>query len=110
MLFMLHCVDARGQLERRLALRAIHREHVARISQRLAAAGPLFADDGITMIGSLLVADFEDRAALDAWLGDEPFTQQGVYASVMIHPFLNVWPQRAGAPPKDMSSLTAFSR
>jgi uncharacterized protein YciI len=110
MLFMLYALDAPGQSERRLALRAIHREHVARIADRLAAAGPLFADDGVTMIGSLLIVDFEDRAALDAWLRDEPFTQQGVYASLVIKPFLNVWPQRAGAPPKDLSNLTAFAR
>lgn len=110
MLFMLYCLDHTDMLERRLALRAIHREHVAKISEQLAAAGPLFAADGTTMIGSLLIVDFEDRAALDAWLASEPFTQQGVYASVTIHPFLNVWPQRTGTPPRDMSKLTAFAR
>ena len=83
---------------------------MAKVADRLAAAGPLFADDGTTMIGSLLIADFPDRAALDAWLRDEPFTQQGVYASVSIRPFLNVWPQRTGAPPQDMSNVTAFAR
>lgn len=110
MLFMLYCLDAPGQSERRVALRAIHREYVSRIANRLAAAGPLFADDGVTMTGSLLIADFDDRASLDAWLRDEPFTTHGVYASVTIHPFLNVWPQRAGAPPRDMSNLSAFAR
>lgn len=110
MLFMLYCLDKPGQLERRLALRPTHKEHVARVADRLAAAGPIFADDGTTMIGSLLIADFEDRAALDAWLADEPFTRQGVYERVTIHPFLNVWPQRTGAPPKDMSNLSAFAR
>lgn len=110
MLFMLYCLDAPGQMERRLSLRPIHKEHVARIAGQLAAAGPVFADDGTTMIGSLMIIDAEDRAALDAWLQEEPFTQQGVYASVTIHPFLNVWPQTAGAPPQDMSRLTAFAR
>jgi hypothetical protein len=28
--------------------------------------------DGITMVWSLLIVDFEDRTALDAWLKDEP--------------------------------------
>ncbi|HYP82328.1 YciI family protein [Variovorax sp.] len=110
MLFTLYCIDRPGSGERRLALRSIHREHVARIADRLAAAGPLFADDGTTMIGSLLIADFEDRAALDAWLEGEPFTQQGVYESVTVRPFLNVWPQRTGAPPQDLSNLSAFAR
>lgn len=110
MLFSLYCIDKPGSLERRLALRTTHRAHVATIADRLAAAGPLFADDGTTMVGSLLIVDFEDRAALDAWLAGEPFTQQGVYDSVAIRPFLNVWPQRTGAPPKDMSVLSAFAR
>lgn len=110
MYFMMYCLDKPGALTQRLALRPSHKEHVARIADRLAAAGPLFADDGTTMIGSLLIADFADRAALDAWLADEPFTQQGVYESVTIRPFLNVWPQTAGSPPCDMSNLTAFSR
>ncbi|WP_399684926.1 YciI family protein [Xenophilus sp.] len=110
MLFVLYCLDKPGSTERRLALRGVHREHVATIADRLAAAGPLFADDGVTMIGSLLIVDFEDRAALDAWLQGEPFTQQGVYERITVHPFLNVWPQRTGAPPKDMSNLSAFAR
>jgi uncharacterized protein YciI len=110
MLFMLYCLDKPGALPQRLALRARHKEHVSRIADRLATAGPLFADDGTSMIGSLLIAEFDDRAALDAWLADEPFTQQGVYDSVTIRPFLNVWPQRTGAPPQDMSNLTAFAR
>lgn len=110
MMFMLYCIDAPGQSERRLALRPQHKAHVAKVEGQLAAAGPLFADDGTTMIGSLLLGDFPDRSALDAWLRDEPYTQQGLYGKVTIHPFLNVWPQRAGAPPKDLSNLTAFAR
>ena len=110
MLFTLYCIDKPHSTERRLALRTLHRAHVATVADRLAAAGPLFADDGVTMVGSLLIVDFEDRAALDAWLKDEPFTQQGVYESVTVRPFLNVWPQRTGAPPQDMSNLSAFAR
>jgi uncharacterized protein YciI len=110
MLFTLYCLDKPGSTARRRELRAIHKAHVATIADRLAAAGPLFEDDGTTMIGSLLIVDFEDRAALDAWLDDEPFTQQGVYDSVTVRLFLNVWPQRTGAPPIDMSNLTAFAR
>lgn len=110
MMFMLYCIDAPGQSERRLALRPQHKAQVAKLESQLAAAGPLFAEDGSTMIGSLLLVDFPDRPALDAWLRDEPYTQQGVYGKVVIHPFLNVWPQKAGAPPKDLSNLTAFAR
>ena len=48
------------------------------------------------MAGSLLVIDFADRAAAEAWLRDEPFTRAGVYASSSVRAFHNLWPQRVG--------------
>jgi hypothetical protein len=51
------------------------------------------------MIGSLLAIDFDSRAAATEWLHDEPFTRAGLYASVQVQAFANLWPQRAGFPP-----------
>jgi uncharacterized protein YciI len=51
------------------------------------------------MIGSLLVIDFEDRAAAMRWVVDEPFTKAGLYQTVSVLPFTNLWPQKAGFPP-----------
>lgn len=51
------------------------------------------------MIGSLLVIDFPGRAAAEAWLAQEPFHRSGLYASVQIHAFSNLWPQRIGFAP-----------
>ena len=48
------------------------------------------------MAGSLLVIDFADRAAAEAWLRDEPFTRAGVYATSSVRAFRNLWPQRVG--------------
>ena len=110
MVFMLYCVDAPDQSEQRVALRSQHKAQVAKIESQLAAAGPLFAADGNTINGSLIVADFLDRTELDSWLRDEAYTQQDVYGIVTIHPFLNVWPQTAGAPPKELKQITAFAR
>jgi len=31
-------------------------------------------------------------------LADEPFTRAGLYDSVEIHAFVNLWPQHAGFP------------
>jgi uncharacterized protein YciI len=65
----------------------------------MAFAGPLLADDGKQMIGSLLAIDFDSREAAQRWLQDEPFTRAGIYASVSVHAFANLWPQKAGFPP-----------
>lgn len=51
------------------------------------------------MQGSLLVIDFADRVEAQTWLDDEPFAKAGLFESVSIRPFQNLWPQRAGFPP-----------
>lgn len=98
MLFCFHNLDKPGASELRQAWRPAHKDYLAKVADRIAFAGPLLADDGQTMQGSLLVIDFPDRAAAEAWLKDEPFTRNGVYASVSIRAFANLWPQKVGFP------------
>jgi hypothetical protein len=83
----------------RQRVRPGHKAYLGSMADRIAFAGPLVADDGETMIGSLLAIDFPDRSAAMAWLRDEPFNKAGLYASVQIHAFVNLWPQRAGFAP-----------
>jgi len=83
----------------RQRVRPEHKAYLAQVADRIAFAGPLTHDDGVTMIGSLLAIDFADRDAARAWLADEPFTRAGLYAGVEIHAFVNLWPQKAGFPP-----------
>jgi hypothetical protein len=83
----------------RQRVRPEHKAYLGLMADRIAFAGPLVADDGETMIGSLLAIDFPDRSAATAWLKDEPFNRAGLYASVQIHAFVNLWPQRAGFAP-----------
>jgi hypothetical protein len=95
--FML--IDRPGAGDLRHRVRPDHKAYLAQVADRIAFAGPLFADDGRTMIGSLLAIDFADRTAAEAWLNGEPFTRAGLYARCEIHSFENLWPQRAGFPP-----------
>jgi len=80
-------------------VRPEHKAYLGRMAERIAFAGPLTHDDGVTMIGSLLAIDFEGRDAAHAWLADEPFTRAGLYAGVEVQAFVNLWPQRMGFPP-----------
>ena len=82
----------------RQRVRPEHKAYLAAVAERIAFAGPLTHDDGVTMIGSLLAIDFASRDAAQAWLADEPFTRAGLYASVEVHAFVNLWPQCAGFP------------
>jgi hypothetical protein len=99
MIYVFVLMDRAGAADLRTRIRPEHKAYLAQVADRIAFAGPLLADDGATMIGSLLAIDFGGRAAATAWLRDEPFTRAGLYASVHVQAFANLWPQRAGFPP-----------
>jgi uncharacterized protein YciI len=99
MIFSFILLDKPGTAELRQRLRPEHKAYLAQVADRMAFAGPFVADDGQTMLGSLLAIDFDSRDAAHAWLAQEPFTRAGLYASTTVHAFVNLWPQRAGFPP-----------
>ncbi|MDO9356244.1 MAG: YciI family protein [Solirubrobacteraceae bacterium] len=98
MLFAFHLIDRPDGAALRQRVRPEHKAYLAQVADRIAFAGPLLDDDGETMLGSLLVIDFPDRAAAFAWQLDEPFTRAGLYASSQVHVFRNLWAQRVGFP------------
>ena len=98
MIYIFHLLDKPGASELRQRIRPLHKDYLGAVADRIAFAGPLLADDGQTMVGSLLAIDFPDREAARAWLAQEPFTQAGVYAGSTVHAFANLWPQKAGFP------------
>lgn len=98
MIFTFILIDKPGTAELRQRVRPEHKAYLAAVADRMAFAGPFVADDGQTMLGSLLAIDFESRDAAHAWLAGEPFTRAGLYASTTVHAFVNLWPQRAGFP------------
>ena len=98
MIYIFHLIDKPGSGELRLRIRPEHKAYLAGMAEHIAFAGPLMAEDGETMTGSLLAIDFDSRAAALAWLADEPFTRAGVYAASSVHAFVNLWPQKTGFP------------
>ena len=99
MVFVFRLLDRPDSAALRLRVRPEHKAYLAQVAERIAFAGPLMHDDGVTMVGSLLAIEFGSRDAAQAWLADEPFTRAGVYAGAEIHAFVNLWPQRAGFAP-----------
>lgn len=91
-------LDKANAVELRQKLRPEHRAYVAKVADRIAFAGGLLGDDA--RVGSLLAIDFPHREAATDWLRDEPFTRGGLYSSVQILAFQNLWPQKAGFPPQ----------
>ena len=99
MIYVFHLLDKPGGLELRQRMRLEHKAYLGAMAERIAFAGPLLADDGATMVGSVLAIDFDSREAALQWQAQEPFTRAGLYASVSVYAFQNLWPQKAGFPP-----------
>ena len=99
MIYAFRLLDKPDSAALRQRVRPAHKAYLAAVADRIAFAGPLTHDDGVTMVGSLLAIEFASRDAAQAWLADEPFTRAGLYGSVEIHAFVNLWPQKAGFPP-----------
>lgn len=99
MLYAFMLIDRPDGGALRQRVRPEHKAYLGGVADRIAFAGPLVHDDGVTMLGSLLVIDFESRESAMAWMAEEPFTRAGLYAGVTVQAFSNLWPQKAGFPP-----------
>ena len=100
MLYALISEDVPNSLSKRVAARPAHVVRLQDLQDagRLIIAGPHPAIDsdnpaeaGFT--GSLIVAEFSDLAAAQAWADADPYIEQGVYAKVTVKPFKKVFPQ-----------------
>ena len=87
--FLITAYDGKdaGAPARRQTARAAHLENAGRLYESKAlVAGGAILDDAGGMIGSTLVVDFPDRAALDAAIRDDPYVRQGVWRDIKVEP------------------------
>lgn len=96
MLYAVTCLDKPDSARIRQENRPAHLEFAAAAGSILKMGGPLLSDDGERMIGSLLVVEAADRAALDAWLAQDPYAKAGLFESVTVRPFKWLLPQALG--------------
>ncbi|MBX6323904.1 MAG: YciI family protein [Rhodospirillaceae bacterium] len=92
MQFAIYCLDKPDHLAKRMENRPAHLEYLKKFTREIQLAGPLLADDGQTMIGSLFIVDMPDRAAAEAFSAGDPYRKNGVFASVDIRPFRKALP------------------
>ncbi|MGF1591770.1 MAG: YciI family protein [Kiloniellaceae bacterium] len=90
--FALYCVDKAGHGHIRTENRPAHLDYLKGQVDRLLIAGPLLADDGATVAGSLLVIEAEDRAGAEAFAAGDPYAKAGLFESVTIKAFKKVLP------------------
>jgi uncharacterized protein YciI len=80
-------------LARRMAARPAHFARLPGMMERgeLHVGGAMLGDDG-GMVGSVAIVEFPDRAALDAWLAEEPYMTGDVWRDVEVIPFRTAVP------------------
>ena len=83
MQFIITAYDGENVLEKRMAVRPRHLEGMEQLGEHIVCAGGMLDEDG-KMKGSVLVVDFEDRAALDDYLKNEPYVLENVWERVDV--------------------------
>ena len=96
--FVITCTDNEGTVDKRLATRPEHLARLQKLSDqgRLVTAGAMPKDPNnpqAGFFGSTIIAEFESREAVDAWLKEEPFVREGIYGAVDVKPFNKAFPQ-----------------
>lgn len=89
-LFAVHAIDKPNTLQLRLDHYAAHRAFVEdQEAQGISVilSGPLQSDDGEVMMGSLFVLEACNRASIDAFVANDPFTLEGIWGEVHINRF-----------------------
>ncbi len=99
MLYAIIGEDVPDSQAKRAAARAAHLVRASELAEagRLILAGPFPAIDSpdpgpAGMAGSLIVAEFESIEAARGWIEADPYVTQGVFASVSVKPFKQVFP------------------
>lgn len=99
MLYAIYAEDIPNSLSLRKQARPAHLERLkALLDQgRLVVAGPCPAIDSedpgeAGFSGSIIIAEFVDVQAAQAWADADPYLEAGVYAKVTVKPFKQAMP------------------
>ncbi len=68
-----------------------HLPHLEAIVERIVIAGPTLDESGAPT-GSIIVADFSDLATAEAFAAADPYAQAGLFASVAVTAYRQVFP------------------
>ncbi len=85
MQFLVKAYDGPNMLDKRMEVRPRHLEGMKTLGRQIICAGGLLDEEG-RMKGSALVMEFPDRAALDAYLANEPYVAAGVWQKIEAEP------------------------
>lgn len=91
MLFHIQCLDRADAGTTRPDTRPVHLEYLQKFLPQILTAGPLLTPEG-KPFGSAFVVDFADEAAARKFAAEDPYAVAGLFASVTISRFRQVYP------------------
>ena len=86
-LFVLYGLDKPGGLDIRKATRQTHLDWIESLRPRVKIAGPMYADDGATPIGSVMAIEADSLEAAKAEFARDPYAAAGLWAKTEIRQF-----------------------
>ena len=93
MLITMICLDKPGHVDLRMKTRPAHLEWINAHTPPSLFLGPIIADDGETLMGSLYIAEFESLAAARAFQKQDPYEKVGLFERVIIQPTRKLFPK-----------------
>lgn len=84
--FMFRGHDGPDGVAIRAQMRPLHQDYIRaqHAGCALAAGGPLTADTGTPMVGTLLILEAVDRAAAERFLAGDPYAKAGLFAKTEL--------------------------
>jgi uncharacterized protein YciI len=92
-MFFVYCADKPDHAHVRAANRPAHLEYLGAYADKILAGGPTLTENGEGMNGSVFMIDLPDRAAVEAFLAEEPYAKAGLFESVIVRPWKKVLPK-----------------
>jgi uncharacterized protein len=88
------CFDRPDSAALRDAHRAAHQEFLNANAEKVVFGGPLKNTPEGASTGALIVVSCATRKDAEAFIGADPFYRNGVYESVAVRAFKQVFPQK----------------
>ncbi|HVJ54841.1 MAG TPA: YciI family protein [Aliidongia sp.] len=85
--FCIRCIDKTDAGGLRQQVRPQHLEYLKMLGARIVIGGPMLGADETTPIGSMLVVEAPDWAAVEQLAAKDPYAVAGLFGEVTITPY-----------------------
>ncbi|HEX6691294.1 MAG TPA: YciI family protein [Burkholderiales bacterium] len=93
-MYAIVCFDRPDSAALRDAHRTEHQEFLSKNSSKIMFGGPLKHSADGASTGALIVVDCATREEAEAFIAADPFHRSGVYESVAVRAFKQVFPRK----------------